>query len=100
MEKWIIHQAFVGVVLCNPSSKFISIIVTNMDTRKMDTIPDQSLKENVSHATSMVTNLLSENQINGIQIISTMEPNKEHLLVGTTIHGEDVIYIKNMVTLE
>ena len=71
-----------------------------MVTRLMNAKPDQSLKETVSHVTSMVTNLLSANQINGIQIISTMEPNKEHLLVGTTIHGEDVIYIKNMVTLE
>lgn len=71
-----------------------------MDTRQKKIEIDQNLKENGIHVRSMVTNPLSVDQNNGIQIISTTKLDKEQLLVGTTTHGEDVIYVDNTATLE
>ena len=71
-----------------------------MDTRKMNAELDKSLKEIVSHVTSMVINLVSAYKINRIQIINTMGQDKDHILVGTTTHGEGVVNVENIVTLE
>ena len=86
---------FVGEKLCNLSSKVSITIETSMVTRKMNAKPNQILKGITSHVTKNVINLQSASQV-----LSTMEPDKENLLVGTTVHGEDVIIMENMDTLE
>lgn len=72
----------------------IATVAISLVIEKVTVKTNQSLKERNLHATSKVINHQSVEHTNGI-----LEQDQEHLSVGITTYGTNVIYVDNMDTL-